>query len=65
MKQQTYDLFKLVEKRAPTPDSIYAYTTGFMSSFLSHLERNVPGVTEAIAKEIERLQTLERLGGVR
>jgi hypothetical protein len=56
MKQQTYDLFKLVEKRAPSPEDHYAYSTGFMSSFLSHLERQVPGVAEAIAKEIERLE---------
>jgi hypothetical protein len=56
MKQQTYDLFKLVEKRAPSSVDVYPYTTGFMSSFLSHLERQVPGVAEAIAKEVERLK---------
>jgi hypothetical protein len=56
MKQQTYDLFKLVEKRAPSPQDAYPYTAGFMSSFLSHLERQVPGVADAIAQEIDRLQ---------
>jgi len=56
MKQQTYDLFKLVEKRAPSSVDAYPYTAGFMSSFLSHLERQVPGVAEAIAKEVERLK---------
>ena len=56
MKQQTYDLFKLVEKRAPSPEDHYAYSTGFMSSFLSHLERQVPGVADAIAQEIDRLK---------
>jgi len=59
MKQQTYDLFKLVERRAPSPMDAYAYTAGFMSSFLSHLEREVPGVADAIAKEVKRLQQKE------
>jgi len=56
MKQQTYDLFKLVEKRAPSPVDAYAYTAGFISSFLSHLEREVPGVHDAIQKEVLRLE---------
>lgn len=56
MKQKTYDLVKLAEKHSLVPEQPHPYVAGFLQAFVSHLERTVPGVEDAIAKEIQRLE---------
>ena len=56
MKQQTQTLIRLAEKRSLTPDQPHPYVAGFLTAFLAHLEREVPGVHDAIQKEISRLE---------
>ena len=56
MKQKTYDLVKLAEKRSLVPEQPHPYVAGFLQAFVAHLERTVPGVEEAITKEVQRLE---------
>jgi hypothetical protein len=56
MNQKTYNLVKLAEKRSLVPEQPHPYVAGFLTAFLGHLEREVPGVHEAIQKEVQRLE---------
>ncbi len=56
MNQKTYNLVKLAEKRSLVPEQPQPYVAGFLTAFLGHLEREVPGVHDAIQKEITRLE---------
>jgi len=56
MKQKTHDLVKLAEKRSLVPEQPHPYVAGFLTAFLGHLEREVPGVHDAILKEVTRLE---------
>jgi hypothetical protein len=56
MQQKTSTLIELAKRRSLVPEAPHPYVTGFLGAFLGHLERNVPGVEEAIRKEIARLE---------
>lgn len=56
MKQQTQTLVRLAEKRSLVPEQPHPYVVGFLTAFLGHLEREVPGVHDAIQKEVLRLE---------
>ena len=56
MKQKTQALVELAKKRSLVPDQPHPYVAGFLQAFIAHLERSVPGVEDAIAKEIQRLE---------
>jgi hypothetical protein len=56
MKQQTQTLVRLAEKRSLVPEQPHPYVAGFLTAFLAHLEREVPGVHDAIQKEVVRLE---------
>jgi hypothetical protein len=56
MKQKTLALVELAKKRSLVPDQPHPYVAGFLQAFLAHLEREVPGVHDAIAKEVQRLE---------
>jgi hypothetical protein len=56
MKQQTQNLVRLAEKRSLVPEMPQAFVAGFLTAFLAHLEREVPGVHEAIQKDVLRLE---------
>jgi len=56
MKQQTQTLVRLAEKHSLVPEQPHPYVAGFLTAFLGHLEREVPGVHDAIQKEVLRLE---------
>ena len=58
MKQKTNTLVELAKKRSLVPEQPHPYVAGFLQAFLSHLERTVPGVEDAIQKEVQRLERL-------
>ena len=59
MKQKTQVLVELAKKRSLVPEQPHPYVAGFLQAFMAHLERTVPGVEDAIAKEVQRLERLE------
>ena len=59
MKQKTNTLVELAKKRSLVPEQPHPYVAGFLGAFMAHLERTVPGVEDAIDKEIQRLERLE------
>jgi hypothetical protein len=56
MHVQTHTLVRLAEKHSLVPEQPHPYVVGFLAAFLSHLEREVPGVHEAVLKEVARLE---------
>ncbi len=56
MQQKTPTLIELTKRRSLVPEAPHAYVAGFLGAFIAHLERTVPGVKEAIATEIQRLE---------
>jgi|688.fasta_scaffold96942_9 hypothetical protein len=56
MRQQTPTLVDLAKRRSLVPEAPHPYVAGFLGAFLGHLERTVPGVEDAIRKEIARLE---------
>ena len=56
MKQKTNTLVELAKKRSLVPEQPHPYVAGFLQAFVAHLERTVPGVEEAITKEVQRLE---------
>ncbi len=56
MKQKTNTLVELAKKRSLVPEQPHPYVAGFLQAFVAHLERTVPGVEDAIQKEIARLE---------
>jgi hypothetical protein len=58
MKQKTNTLVELAKKRSLVPEQPHPYVAGFLQAFMAHLERTVPGVEDAIAKEVQRLEKL-------